>query len=338
MNIRFAEYNLIFKFEAKTSRETFREKPTWFVRILDEENNRIGIGEAPFFESLAPESKQTFLGELSEMSRESCLPRLSSAARFGYESAMKSLEGISSSPFTLGEKGIKINGLIWMGDCQTMRSRIDEKLDAGFRVLKLKIGGIDFEEELSLIKYIRKIYSSETLELRLDANGSFSQENALERLNRLSVFNIHSLEQPIMAGNPSEMRVICAQSPVAIALDEELIGVRGRQAKEQLLEAIQPQYVIIKPSLCGGLSDADEWADVAEEHGVGWWATSALESNVGLFAIADWLYSRGVSVPQGLGTGQLYKNNVNSPLELRGDLLFYNPQKTFDYPDLKWVQ
>lgn len=334
----YARYDLAFRFEAKTSREILRVKPTWFVRLRDENTGKEGVGEAPYFESLAPESFSEFLKELQQACRCGKKSEYSSAVRFGMESALLAMKPQPVNKFTSGEAGIPINGLIWMGEKSEMRRRIDEKLESGFKVIKIKIGGIRFEEELDLLRYIRKGYSPEVLELRLDANGSFSPDTAMEKLLRLSEFFIHSIEQPIASGQWQEMGKLCRKSPIPIALDEELIGVTTPARKEEMLRSIHPQYIIIKPSLCGGLVDASGWAETAENLGIGWWATSALESNIGLCAIANWVWNRGVTIPQGLGTGQLYWNNIPSPLELKGDHLFFNPDKPISIPELKWQQ
>lgn len=228
-----------------------------------------------------------------------------------------------------GHEGIPINGLVWMGDKATMRARIQEKLNAGFRIIKLKIGGINFDDEVYLLREIRRSFSPEDLEIRLDANGAFTPENALRRLDTLSVFAVHSLEQPIKAGQEETMAHICAVSPIPIALDEELIGMRTPEQCAQLLSDIRPAYIILKPSLCGGFRASDAYISIARKMNIGWWATSALESNIGLEAIGRWLTDNyTITMPQGLGTGQLYTNNIGSPLEMRGPKLFYDPAKS----------
>lgn len=336
MELKWAHYKLDFLFEAKTSRNTLHTKDTWFVRIYDELTHNISIGEASWFEGLSPETKVEFVDELDRVCQEGDFGSHVSGVRFGIETALYNLRPLPDNAFTRGEVGIPINGLIWMGDKQEMLERIREKLNEGFKVLKLKVGGIDFQDEVELLKYIRSRYSPSDLEIRLDANGGFSKENALKRLDELSEYHIHSIEQPITAGQWNEMAMICEKSPIPIALDEELIGYRNYDEKKQLIDTIHPSYLILKPSLCGGISGANEWADLAEENGIGWWGTSALESNVGLKGLAVWLFNRGVSIPQGLGTGRLYSNNIPSPLELHGDKLFYNPEKSFVFPEMQW--
>lgn len=315
-----------------------RVKDTYFVRLTDSATGRTGIGECALFRGLGSDDLPDYEEKLALACADPTVPSPYSSIRFGIECAKiaAGLAEMPSTPYSRGKEGIPINGLIWMGDRAEMRRRIDEKLNAGFRVLKMKIGGIDFESETDLLRYIRSRYSPETLELRLDANGSFAPEVAAERLDILSKFHIHSIEQPVKAGQTDIMARICRETPIPVALDEELIGMPNAESAAALLDAIRPQYIILKPSLCGGLSGAGLWADAAESLGIGWWATSALESNVGLHAIACWVASRGVTMPQGLGTGLLYSNNIPSPLELRGDRLYFNPSGTWDYSALGW--
>ncbi len=329
MKAQWTAYTLDFKFLARTSRESMRQKFTYFIRLDDGR-----VGECALFRGLSADDVPDYEAQLAATcASPETLPPYSSI-RFGLETAMMHAE--DSSPFMRGEEGIPINGLIWMGDHQEMRSRIDEKLGAGYNVPKMKIGGIDFDQEVELLRYIRSRYSADVLELRLDANGSFSPANALERLKILSEFDVHSIEQPIKAGQRAEMARICQSSPIAIALDEELIGIPSPEHCAALLDEIRPQFIILKPALCGGLSGSDLWADEAERRSIGWWATSALESNIGLCAIARWVSGRGVSLPQGLGTGQLYTNNIPSPLYLEGDRLFYNPEAKWEIPEFEW--
>ncbi|MBW6481057.1 MAG: o-succinylbenzoate synthase, partial [Bacteroidales bacterium] len=234
------------------------------------------------------------------------------------------------SAFTRGEQGIPINGLIWMGSKQEMQSRIREKLDQGFRVLKLKVGALDFDEEITLLKNIRQQFKPSDLEIRLDANGAFSLEEAPGKLKQLSEYHIHSIEQPIKAGQWEAMGEICNTSLLPVALDEELIGISNPSIKEKLLDTIKPRYIILKPSLIGGLQKSKEWIDIAEEKNISWWATSALESNVGLNAIAQWVFTLKSKMVQGLGTGQVFGNNIESPLQLIGPELFYLQSKKWE--------
>jgi L-alanine-DL-glutamate epimerase-like enolase superfamily enzyme len=259
--------------------------------------------------------------------------------RFAMETAMKDLESGGSrltwpSDFTLGLDGIPVNGLIWMGDRTFMQEQVKEKLRKGFRVLKLKVGAIDLEDELGILAGIRSEFGQDDLEIRLDANGAWSPEEALMKINALARFGIHSLEQPIAQGQPEEMAGICRRADIPIALDEELIGVTEPSERRRLLETISPAYIILKPGLLGGFHECSEWIRMAGELGAGWWITSALESNVGLSAIAQWTYHLGVSIPQGLGTGQLYENNIPSPLRMKGDRLWYREEHPWNLQTL----
>ena len=238
---------------------------------------------------------------------------------------MENLVDLYDSPFGRGEEGITINGLVWMGTYEEMLARLEEKLQAGFHCVKLKIGAIDFFKELDLIKRIRDVYTREQVELRVDANGGFLPENAMSQLEALAKYDIHSIEQPVKQHQWPKMAQLCRETPLPIALDEELIGVNVRSMKEALLDTIRPQYIILKPSLHGGIYGCNEWIQLADQRGIGSWITSALESNIGLNAIAHYaakVYGPNVQMPQGLGTGQLFTDNIPMPLEIRGDQLF----------------
>lgn len=326
------------------------EKPTFLVKVYDEEDpGHYGIGEAAVFPGLSPEADGNYVWKLTEVlanvaiGRDTDLSRHSSI-QFGLEQALfdysNGCRGIYfPSEFTEGKSEIEINGLIWMGDFDKMIERIGEKMKAGFHCLKLKIGAIEWKKELEMIDYVRRHYSENDLMIRVDANGGFTMEDALPRLNALADLGIHSIEQPIKAGNPEGMRKLCEESPLPIALDEELIGKGTTEEREATLAAIHPAYVILKPALCGGFSGGMEWINLAEERGIGWWVTSALESNVGLNAIAQWTAYIGAKGPQGLGTGGVFTDNFLTPVGLEGDRLHYNPGQKFDYSqfaDLKW--
>ena len=238
---------------------------------------------------------------------------------------MENLVNLFDSPFGRGEEGITINGLVWMGTYEEMLARLEEKLQAGFHCVKLKIGAIDFFKELDLIKRIRDVYTKEQVELRVDANGGFLPENAMSQLEALAKYDIHSIEQPIKQHQWPKMAQLCRETPLPIALDEELIGVNVRSMKQALLDTVRPQYIILKPSLHGGIYGCNEWIELANQRGIGSWITSALESNIGLNAIAHYaakVYGPDVQMPQGLGTGQLFTDNIPMPLEIRGDKLF----------------
>ena len=249
--------------------------------------------------------------------------------QFGLEQALSSFQSedtfsLFPSKFTRGEDAISINGLIWMGDKSFMEKQIKEKLATGFTTIKLKIGAIDFKAELNLLKAIRTEFSTDEIELRVDANGAFTPEDALEKLKHLSDLELHSIEQPIKAGQIEEMAKLCSVTPLPIALDEELIGVLHIADKERLIEKIKPQFIILKPSLIGGFNGSDQWIKIAEEQQIGWWITSALESNIGLNAIAQYTYMKHTNIPQGLGTGGLFTNNITSPLLVKNGALHYS--------------
>lgn len=340
LQAQWCRYRLQFKFLARTSREEMRYKDTYFIRLTESGHpDKVAYGECALFKGLSADDTPEFEDALRKAcaNPSAALPPMS-AIRFGFETAFAGLNGLPSTSWTEGREGIVINGLVWMGDKKTMLDRVEEKLSKGFRVIKLKIGGIDFDDELSILKSIRERFTANELELRLDANGSFTPQNALQRLDRLSHYDIHSLEQPIRAGQADGMARICAASPIDIAIDEELIGCRPKSEMEELLSYIRPKYIILKPSLCGGFRKADEWIEIADSLGIAWWATSALESDIGLSAIATWLSTKPIIMPQGLGTGELYTNNIPSSLYLRGDKLYNCPAIIPKIPDLPWRQ
>jgi mandelate racemase/muconate lactonizing enzyme family protein len=347
LKAEYCRYNLIFKQPAVTSRAVMRDKLTYFIRVFDDRcPEKFGLGECALFEGLSCDDVPDYEDLLAKVCR--CINEVNPSQmaeypsiRFGLETALCDLaNGGVRKPFlsawTDGRGKIPINGLVWMGTAEEMSRRVDEKIAAGFRCIKLKIGGVKFEDELDIIRRIRSEHSPEELEIRLDANGAFTTDNALDRLEALSVFTIHSLEQPIKASQWEAMAEICRKSPVPIALDEELIGLNNQDIRREMLSKVRPQYIILKPALIGGLHVAEQWIDLASEFGAGWWATSALESNVGLNAIAQWVTARGFDMPQGLGTGALYVNNIPSPICQIGDGLIYDPDGRWDLSDLKW--
>jgi o-succinylbenzoate synthase len=335
MNAFFQKQSLNFKQASGTSRGVLRTKETYFLKVVD--GDKVGYGECAVFKGLSVDDRpdyeakliwlcQNINRNLDELLQEFIeFPSI----QFGLEQAYLSVKSknpfeLFPSKFTESEDAIKINGLIWMGTEAFMRKQIREKLDAGFSTLKLKIGAIDFESEISLLKSIRKEFSSEEIEIRVDANGGFLPSEALEKLKRLSELNLHSIEQPIKQGQIDEMAELCSTTPLPIALDEELIGVFDVTNKQEILQTIKPQYIILKPSLVGGFTGSAEWIQLASTQHIGWWITSALESNIGLNAIAQWTYTLKNNLPQGLGTGSLFTNNFESPLEVKGEYLHYN--------------
>ena len=337
----FQKYRLHFKEPSGTSRGILLDKDTYFIRIWEEgAETCFGLGECALFRGLSAEDRPDYEEKLREVCNriaeiETASLQEWSSIRFGVEMAFADLRQGGKriyfpSAFSAGEAGIEINGLIWMGDRETMLQRIRAKLDAGFHCIKVKIGAIDFQSELDLLKFIRRRFGREDVELRVDANGAFAPETALERSDALAKYDLHSIEQPIRQGQWREMARLCARTPVPIALDEELIGVNDAGQKRELLEAIRPRYIILKPALAGGFSGTEEWIRLAEARGIGWWVTSALESNIGLSALAQWTYGLQNPMPQGLGTGLLYTNNIPSPLQLTGERLYYRPQRMWD--------
>lgn len=333
MDIKVEKRVLHFKQPAGTSRGVYRTRTTWLVTVTD--GDASGIGECAPLPRLSCDDMVDYETVLRRFCGQVvCTGAIDMEAMrdypsmlFGLETAMLSLRSVRlfDTPFSRGEEGIPINGLVWMGTHDQMLARIEEKLQQGFGCLKLKIGALDFKKELNLIQHIRERYTPEQIELRVDANGGFLPGDALSRLRQLAKYHIHSIEQPIMAGRWDEMAELCRHSPVPIALDEELIGVNEPGQKMKLLDTLRPQYVILKPSLHGGVAGTREWASLAAERGVGSWITSALESNVGLNAIAQlaaFIYGPRIAMPQGLGTGMLFADNVPMPLEIRKDQLW----------------
>ncbi|HKL36738.1 MAG TPA: o-succinylbenzoate synthase [Salegentibacter sp.] len=342
MQANYKKYILNFKRPSGTSRGVLTTKETWFLKVTD--GDKVGYGECGILRSLSIDDRPDYeeklqwvcnninLGETMLWEELKEFPSI----QIGVEMAFRSLNAknpyeIFPSEFIDGKAAIPINGLIWMGEKSFMKSQIQEKIEAGFDCIKMKIGAIDFETELELLKYIRAEFSSEEIELRVDANGAFKPTEALEKLKRLSEFKLHSIEQPIKQGQWEEMAGLCKQTPLPIALDEELIGIFSVTKKKELLQTVKPQYIILKPSLIGGFKGTQEWIDLAEEHNIGWWITSALESNVGLNAISQFTYTKNSKMPQGLGTGSLYTNNIESPLEVKKGNIQYNPAKSWEF-------
>ncbi|CAI8204553.1 MAG: D-Ala-D/L-Ala epimerase [Bacteroidia bacterium] len=323
------KHELKFKVPAKTSRNTFTTRTIFLITLNDIQIGKQGIGEASPLSLLSlddvPNYQLILEKKLDEFCQVGSLDQLSLEAypsiRFGIETALLNMsadsEGvIFNSDFTARKKAIPVNGLVWMNDSPTMYKEAIEKIQAGFNVIKIKVGALDFDEECRLLEKIRKQFSAFKITLRVDANGAFDAEDALEKLNELKRFELHSIEQPIAAGQWDWMQKICAESPVDIALDEELIGVNVFEQADKMIKHIKPSYLILKPNLIGGLSISDQWITFAHKHHVGWWATSALESNVGLNAIAQWVSTYQNPLHQGLGTGSLFSNNFSSRLKM----------------------
>lgn len=344
-------HTLHFTFPAGTSRGVMTTRPTYFI-VLEQEGKR-GIGECAPLAGLSEDdvpnlpsmielvlqrmAKRPFPRSALEVLQlaNDVVPVNLPSVRFGVETALLDLlhgghRLVFPSTMRPEFKPLPINGLVWMGEPAFMQRQIDEKLEQGFRCIKLKIGAINFDDELRLLTGVRKRYSKEAVTLRVDANGAFSVAGAMKKLQRLAKLDIHSIEQPIAPGQTEAMAALCRKSPVPIALDEELIGCATRDGRVQLLDDIQPQYVILKPTLLGGLAAAQDWVLLAENRAIGWWVTSALESNVGLNAIAQWVATYEPALPQGLGTGQLYHDNIESPIYIDNGHLHYDPAGAWD--------
>ena len=341
--VKLSSRTLHFIQPAGTSRGVYTTRQSYYVTLSDDNvPGIVGIGECATLPDLScdampPKEYERILKgfcddlcQSGKIDKEAMRPYPSML--FGLETAKRQLDNgggvdLFNTPFGRGEEGITINGLIWMGTFDEMFQRLEAKLKAGFHCVKLKIGAIDFEKELRLIQHIRQHFSRREVELRVDANGGFTPDNAMQRLEALAKYDIHSIEQPIRQHQWKEMARLCKNSPLPIALDEELIGVNDLTEKNGLLDTIQPQYIILKPSLHGGISGTREWIKLAKERGIGSWITSALESNIGLNAIAQLtadIYGPHITMAQGLGTGQLFSDNIPMPLEIRGEQLWVN--------------
>ncbi len=342
MKATYKKHILKFKRPSGTSRGVLTEKETWFIIL--KENGKIGIGECGILKTLSIDDRPDYEEKLQWVCANIHLGKNTlwevllefPSIQFGVEMAFLSLASktpfeLFESDFTLGQKSILINGLVWMGEEAFMKQQIEEKLAQGFTCIKLKIGAINFEKELGLLHFIRQHFDENTIEIRVDANGAFGLNDALDKLNQLSDYKLHSIEQPIQKNNTNTMADLCKTSPLSIALDEELIGVFLPSEKEALLQKIKPQYIILKPSLVGGFRGTLEWISIAVKLKIKWWITSALESNIGLNAIAQFTYTLQNKLPQGLGTGGLYTNNFDCPLEVLNGQLWYNN-------NLDWVE
>lgn len=338
----YRKHILHFKSPSGTSRGVLKTKETWFLIIKEGETS--GIGECGILRGLSYddvphyEEKLQWVCENITLGVDKLWEELKEfpSIQAGVEMAFISLAAQDSftlypSALTRGEASIDINGLVWMGDEAFMKDQIAQKLAQGFDCIKMKIGAIDFDDEYKLLVSIRKEYDASKITLRVDANGGFAFAKAPHVLSQLAALDIHSIEQPIAVQQWEEMRQLCKHTPIPIALDEELIGVLEREQKQQLLEKIKPQYIILKPSFVGGFKGSQEWIDIAESLQIGWWITSALESNIGLNAIAQWSYNIQAKGPQGLGTGSLYTNNIPSPLTVSEGKLLITPEKSWDF-------
>lgn len=358
LKAEFLKHTLQFTFEAGTSRGVLTQKDSYFVRICDDDDPTVvGWGECAPLRGLSIDDRPDFADQLHQTCElfnqldlqlfhwnvpivlQLISDRLPSI-QFGFETAMLDyINGgkrvVFENDFSAGNRAISINGLVWMGKPDFMRRQIEEKLEAGYTTIKLKIGAIDFQQECALLESIRNRFSADQITLRVDANGAFSPNDALDKLHQLARYDLHSIEQPIRPRQPELLAELCRQSPVPIALDEELIGCMEYVEKMRLLKKIQPKYIILKPTLLGGFIHCSQWIEIANVLGIGWWLTSALESNIGLNAIAQYTAQFKNTLPQGLGTGQLYHNNLESPLVIDKGFLKTDRSKNWNLETLE---
>ena len=355
------KHTLNFNFLAGTSRGVLRTKDSYLVSLFTDNGGEfLGIGECAPLKGLScddlpnyEELVHYFASKLTDSNikfntSDQALRWVSEnigaqypSIRFGFEIALLDMIGggkqqLLSNNWSLSPNcPLPINGLVWMNDKDHMMEQVKEKINAGFDCIKLKIGAIDFDNEIELLMYIREYYHEDQITIRVDANGAFSENDVFEKLERLSEYDIHSIEQPVKPDQHRLMKKVCNTSPIPVALDEELIGIEGQSNKLKLLKDIRPQYIIIKPSLVGGISGSREWIDLATECHIGWWITSALESNIGLNAISQLTATYDINMPQGLGTGQLYSNNIQSPLVIENGKLYYDDTLSWNYDLIK---
>lgn len=344
LRARWIERSLEPHFTLGTSKGAITTRTVWYLIAWHHDRPELrGIGEAALF----PGHSKEFPADVRTKLLELCMDtsnwqrRLNGdlvdvpSVRFAVEQCLKDLDAggtktLFPSEFTLGRQAIPINGLVWMGDKATMKQRILEQIDGGYTTVKMKIGAISIDDELDLLKAVRSEYSASDLVLRVDANGAFSAQQAPEVLKRLADLHVHSIEQPVAPGLYEVMAELCTNTPIPIALDEDLIGLNTHDAKVDLLDNLKPQYIVIKPSLVGGWTATQAWIDLAKARNISWWITSALESSIGLNAIAQYTATLNVSMAQGLGTGKVYANNIPSPLLAEKGLLHYRPEAEWD--------
>lgn len=353
ISVAIKRHELIFKKPAGTSRGILHTKPSWYIILKDTESDKmVGLGECSLIPGLSTDDLENYHSSLQNLSDQGpyTFEKLQTilkgeslisfpSIQFGLECALLNYQQnevgiLFPGAFTKGESSIAINGLIWMGNRQFMFDQIKDKIDQGWACIKIKIGAIEFQKELDLIRYIRKEYSAKDIVLRVDANGAFSYQEAPEYLKRLAEYDLHSIEQPIKQGQMAEMAELCLKTPLPIALDEELLGVVSLEKKQELLRTIRPQYIILKPGLIGGLIRSEEWMSLADSLGINYWITSALEGNVGLNAISQWTSTKSLDGYQGLGTGMLFTNNIPSPLQVHSGNLHYQPEINWSYDQI----
>jgi o-succinylbenzoate synthase len=341
---RIAYREFQFLRPATTSRGTFLKKKVYFIFLYHTDDPSVaGIGECSLFPGLSYDDTKGFEERLLKVASRINEGEYGADAElinwpsinFALETAWKDIRVMGKkvfypSGFTEGRDGIDINGLIWMGNRDDMMRQVRHKIEDGFTCLKMKIGALGFDEELDLLRTIRREHPADELEIRVDANGAFKPRSALESLKRLSEFQLHSIEQPIPAGHLESLASLCESSPIPVALDEELIGRHTAPDRRKMLDMVKPKFIILKPGLLGGVGACIEWISLANERNIKWWVTSTLETNIGLNAIAQWTYTLRNQIPQGLSTGSLFVANISSPLHLYGDRLCYDPDRTWD--------
>lgn len=355
LRLTVTPHQLQFKFDARTSRGAMRTHQVYYLQLSDSDEPEVfGIGECAPLPGLSIDARPELEAKLRQLATEVKERQLTvidlqqmlmsgdlrdwPAISFALETALLDLQQgggkvLYTNDFSQGKAGIPINGLIWMGEKEFMQEQIRKKLAEGYTCLKLKIGSLDFATELEILHQIREVAGPADLTIRVDANGAFAPDVAFRKLERLARYSLHSIEQPIRQGQPEQMQQLCAYTPIPIALDEELIGVQEAAHQVELLDFIKPQYIILKPTLVGGLQASADWIEKAKERNIGWWMTSALESNIGLNAISQFTGNYGIHIPQGLGTGQLYHNNINSPLQIREGWLWYGSDNWGKLPE-----
>ncbi len=355
MKVHWTKYKLKFKFDAGTSRGILKNKVSYFV-FIEDDSGVTGIGECSFLPGLSIDYRPDYEEKLSRTCEKYQLQGITdydSLLKFfeeeldqGWPSIKMGLETAFLDRMNGGERrvfindfvnggAIPINGLIWMGDKRFMLDQVKEKIESGFSCIKVKIGAIDFDAELDVLKYVRSQVTARDITLRVDANGAFDMKNVMKKLTLLEKLKVHSIEQPIRAGQWEMMQNICKQSPIPIALDEELTGAFTHSQKKELIEFIKPHFIILKPSLLGGFKASDDWIQLARSNNAGWWITSALESNIGLNAICQYTFGLGVEMEQGLGTGALYHNNIESPLMVQNGYIQYLKDQSWNLSGLQ---
>ncbi|MDO6391943.1 o-succinylbenzoate synthase [Pontibacter sp. BT731] len=355
LRLTVTPHQLQFKFDARTSRGAMRTHQVYYLHLSDsDEPEVIGVGECAPLPGLSIDARPDLEAKLGQLAANVAARQLTAndlqqmlkfadlrewpAIRFALETALLDMQQggnkrLYANDFSEGRAGIPINGLIWMGEKNFMQEQIRKKLSEGYTCLKLKIGSLDFATELDILHQIREVAGPEDLTIRVDANGAFAPDEAFRKLERLARYSLHSIEQPIRQGQPEQMQQLCAYTPIPIALDEELIGVQETEKQVELLDFIKPQYIILKPTLVGGMQASADWIKLAEERSIDWWMTSALESNIGLNAISQFTANYTISIPQGLGTGQLYHNNIDSPLQIKKGWLWYSGDTWRELPE-----